>query len=143
MTTNINSYILGSSTVQNTNLHDNVFGSSVGTAVEGHTTITINTSGDLSGGGTITLGSGGTLEVSYTGPTIPTNVSEFTNDSAYITSASIPTNVSEFTNDSAYITSASIPTAISSFTNDSAYITASAIPSNISCLLYTSPSPRD
>ena len=132
MTTNINSYILGTSTVQNTNLHDNVFGSSVGTAVEGHTTLTINTSGDLSGGGTITLGTGGTLVVSYTGPTIPTNVSEFTNDSGYITSASIPTNVSSFTNDSAYITSASIPSNVSEFINDSAYITASAIPSNIS-----------
>ena len=124
MTTNINSYILGSSTVQNTNLHSNVFGSSIGTAVEGHTTITISTGGDLSGGGTITLGSGGNLEVSYTGPTIPTNVSEFTNDSAYITSASIPTAISAFTNDSAYITSASIPSNVSSFTNDSGYLTA-------------------
>jgi len=148
MTTNINSYILGSSTVQNTNLHNNVFGSSAGTAVEGDTQFTLNVGGDLTGGGTITLGSGGTLNVSYTGPTnvseltndssyitassIPSNVSEFINDSAYITASSIPTNVSELTNDSAYITSASIPTAISSFTNDSAYITSASIPTAIS-----------
>ena len=83
MTTNINSYILGASTVQNTNLHNNVFGNISGTAVEGDTQLTLNVSGDLSGGGTITLGSGGTLNISYTGPS---NVSEFTNDSGYLTS---------------------------------------------------------
>jgi len=54
MTTNINSYILGASTVQNTNLHNNVFGNISGTAVEGDTQLTLNVSGDLSGGGTIT-----------------------------------------------------------------------------------------
>ena len=86
MTTNINSYILGASTVQNTNLHNNVFGNVTGTAVEGDTQFTLNVSGDLSGGGTITLGSGGTLNVSYTGPVIPTLISEFTNDSGYLTS---------------------------------------------------------
>lgn len=102
MTTNINSYILGASTVQNTNLHNNVFGNVTGTAVEGDTQFTLNVSGDLSGGGTITLGSGGTLNVSYTGPV---NVSELTNDSGYITSSAIPTNVSAFTNDSGYLTS--------------------------------------
>lgn len=102
MTTNINSYILGTATVQNTNLHNNVFGSVSGTAVEGDTQITITTSGDLSGGGTLTLGSGGNLTLSYTGPT---NVSAFTNDSGYITSSAIPTNVSAFTNDSGYLTS--------------------------------------
>jgi len=121
MTTNINSYILGASTVQNTNLHNNVFGNVTGTAVQGDTQLVITTSGDLSGGGTITLGTGGTLNISYTGPV---NVSELINDSAYITSASVPTAISSFTNDSAYITSASIPTNVSSFTNDSGYLTA-------------------
>ncbi|MBO4751295.1 MAG: hypothetical protein J5526_00930, partial [Bacteroidales bacterium] len=38
-------------------------------------------------------------------PTVPTNVSEFTNDAGYITSANVPTNVSEFTNDAGYLTS--------------------------------------
>jgi hypothetical protein len=129
MTTNINSYILGASTVQNTNLHNNVFGNVTGTAVEGDTQLVITTSGDLSGGGTITLGTGGTLDISYTGPV---NVSAFTNDSGYITSSAIPTNVSAFTNDSGYITSSAIPTNVSAFTNDSGYITSSAIPTNVS-----------
>jgi hypothetical protein len=148
MTTNINSYILGASTVQNTNLHNNVFGNVTGTAVEGDTQLVITTSGDLSGGGTITLGTGGTLDISYTGPVnvsaftndsgyitssaIPTNVSAFTNDSGYITSSSIPTNVSELSNDSGYITSSAIPTNVSAFTNDSGYITSSSIPTNVS-----------
>ena len=38
-------------------------------------------------------------------PTVPTNVSEFTNDAGYITSAGVPTNVSEFTNDAGYLSS--------------------------------------
>lgn len=36
-------------------------------------------------------------------PDLPTNVSELTNDSGYITSAALPTNVSELTNDEGYI----------------------------------------
>ena len=98
MTTNINSYILGASTVQNTNLHNSVFGTTAGTAVEGDTQFTLNVGGDLTGGGTITLGSGGTLNVSYTGPVIPTLISSFTNDSGYLTSftetdPTVPTHV--------------------------------------------------
>ena len=48
-------------------------------------------------------------------PTVPTNVSAFTNDAGYITSADvqaaagIPTNVSAFTNDANYITLAQVP----------------------------------
>lgn len=48
-------------------------------------------------------------------PTVPTNVSAFTNDIGYITSvdvqeaANIPTNVSAFTNDAGYITSSDVP----------------------------------
>ena len=41
-------------------------------------------------------------------PTVPTNVSAFTNDAGYITSADIPTNVSSFTNDADYITSSAL-----------------------------------
>lgn len=57
----------------------------------------------------------------------PTNVSYWTNDAGYITSAAIPTNVSSFTNDAGYITSAAIPTNVSAFTNDAGYITNSAL----------------
>ena len=83
-------------------------------------------------------------------PTVPTNVSAFTNDAGYITGYSetdpqfnawdknyndltnkpvipaVPTNVSAFNNDAGYITMDSvpaIPTNVSSFTNDAGYIT--------------------
>jgi len=68
-------------------------------------------------------------------PTVPTNVSAFTNDAGYITMDSIPamptvpTNVSAFTNDAGYITMDSIsaiptiPTNVSAFTNDAGYLT--------------------
>ena len=42
---------------------------------------------------------------SVTLPSIPTNVSAFTNDAGYLTSDSIPTNVSAFANDASYLTS--------------------------------------
>ena len=64
-------------------------------------------------------------------PTVPTNVSAFTNDANYITDAAIPANVSAFTNDANYITSAdvpAIPTNVSVFTNDAGYITMDSIP---------------
>ncbi len=37
-------------------------------------------------------------------PSVPTKVSDLTNDSGYITSSSVPTKVSQLTNDSGYIT---------------------------------------
>ncbi len=43
---------------------------------------------------------------------VPTNLSEFNNDSGFITSAAIPTKLSAFTNDSGFITSAAIPTSL-------------------------------
>ncbi len=70
-------------------------------------------------------------------PTVPTNVSAFTNDAGYITMDSIPaiptvpTNVSAFTNDAGYITMDSvpaIPTNVSTFVNDAGYITMDSIP---------------
>ena len=76
-------------------------------------------------------------------PTVPTNVSAFTNDAGYITSANIPAiptvpiNVSAFTNDVGYITSAevqqaaNIPTVVSAFQNDAGYITISQIPTQV------------
>ena len=86
-------------------------------------------------------------------PTVPTNVSEFTNDAGYLTGytetdpqfnawnksyndltdkpviPTVPTNVSAFTNDAGYITMDSIPaiptvpTNVSEFTNDAGYLT--------------------
>ena len=62
-------------------------------------------------------------------PAVPTNVSAFTNDAGYVTSAAIPTvptNVSAFTNDAGYVTSSAIPTVptnVSAFTNDVPYLT--------------------
>lgn len=53
----------------------------------------------------------------------PTNVSYWTNDAGYITSASLPTKTSDLTNDSGFITSASLPTKTSDLTNDSGFIT--------------------
>ncbi len=94
-------------------------------------------------------------------PTVPTNVSAFTNDAGYITGytetdpqftawdkdyndlinkpviPTVPTNVSAFTNDAGYITSASIPaiptvpTNVSAFTNDAGYITAAQVPAQV------------
>ena len=68
-------------------------------------------------------------------PTVPDNVSAFTNDAGYITEQDIPdiptvpTNVSAFINDVGYITMDSIPsipivpTNVSAFTNDAGYLT--------------------
>lgn len=61
-------------------------------------------------------------------PTVPTNVSSFTNDAGYITSSAIPavpTKTSDLTNDSGFITSAAIPTVptkVSELTNDAGYV---------------------
>ena len=53
----------------------------------------------------------------------PTNVSYWTNDAGYITSAAVPTKTSDLTNDSGFITSAALPTKTSDLTNDSGFIT--------------------
>lgn len=53
----------------------------------------------------------------------PTNVSYWTNDAGYITSADIPTKTSDLTNDSDFVTSADVPTKTSDLTNDSGFIT--------------------
>lgn len=55
-------------------------------------------------------------------PTIPTNVSGFTNDAGYITDADVPKKTSELTNDSGYITSSAVPTKVSQLTNDSNFV---------------------
>ena len=53
----------------------------------------------------------------------PTDVSYWTNDAGYITSADIPTKTSDLDNDSNFVTSADIPTKTSDLTNDSGFIT--------------------
>ena len=46
--------------------------------------------------------------------TVPTAVSDLTNDSGFITSSSLPTNVSDLTNDAGYQTASEVTTAINS-----------------------------
>ena len=53
----------------------------------------------------------------------PTNVSYWTNDAGYVTSAAIPTKTSDLDNDSGFVTSADVPTKTSDLTNDSGFIT--------------------
>lgn len=64
-------------------------------------------------------------------PTVPTKVSDLTNDSGYITSSALPTKVSDLTNDSGFITASAIPTNVSAFTNDSGYLTSYTETGNI------------
>ena len=72
------------------------------------------------------LSSSGLASVDWTDITNkPTNVSYWTNDAGYITSAAVPTKTSDLTNDSGFITSASVPTKTSYLTNDSGFITSS------------------
>lgn len=53
----------------------------------------------------------------------PTNVSYWTNDAGYVTSAAIPTKTSDLTNDSDFVIIADVPTKTSDLTNDSGFIT--------------------
>lgn len=101
------------------------------------TAVPIASAQDLGGikvGSGLSIAADGTLSVTSAGSVAwnditgkPSNVSYWTNDAGYITSADIPTNVSAFTNDAGYITSASIPTNVSAFTNDAGYLTSSAL----------------
>lgn len=87
--------------------------------------------------------------------TVPTNTSDLSNDSGFITSSDIPTNVSAFNNDAGYLTSApvtsvnsktgavtldasdvgalpdstAIPSKTSELNNDSGFITSASVPS--------------
>lgn len=89
-----------------------------------------NTAGVIKVGNNLSIDANGVL--SATGTTSldwanitnkPTNVSYWTNDAGYITSAALPTKTSDLTNDSGFITSASLPTKTSDLTNDSGFIT--------------------
>ena len=58
---------------------------------------------------------------------IPTKVSDLSNDSNFATVSQIPTKVSDLTNDSGYATASQIPTKVSDLTNDSGYATTSYV----------------
>lgn len=68
------------------------------------------------------------------GLSIPSKVSDLTNDTGFITSASLPTKVSDLTNDTGFITSSSLPTKVSDLQNDSGFITSSSLPTKTSDL---------
>jgi len=61
-------------------------------------------------------------------PSIPTKVSELSNDSEFISTADIPQKVSDLTNDLGFITTGDIPTTTSDLVNDAGFITANDIP---------------
>lgn len=84
MTTKVNSNLIGNSEVHYYHLNSDVFGSTASTAVKGNTTFQLNVGGSLTGGGTLTLGSGGVLTVSYTEPTNPEYNSVTITDGALI-----------------------------------------------------------
>ena len=83
-------------------------------------------------------------------PTVPTNVSAFTNDAQYITQSAlgstlqgyatvgsiptVPTNISAFVNDRGYITSSGVPTNVAAFENDAHYITEAQFNTMLSAL---------
>lgn len=54
--------------------------------------------------------SGDYNDIATNKPTIPSAVSDLSNDTGFITSSSVPTAVSELTNDSGYLTTAPAPT---------------------------------
>lgn len=58
--------------------------------------------------------------------TIPSKVSDLTNDAGYITASAIPSNLGAFTNDVGYVTASAIPSTVGSFTNDVGYLTSSS-----------------
>lgn len=58
---------------------------------------------------------------------IPTKVSDLSNDVGYVTGNDIPENTSDLTNDSGFITSEDVPTKTSQLTNDSNFTTTTAL----------------
>ena len=65
---------------------------------------------------------------------IPTKLSQLENDKGFITSSNLPTKTSQLTNDSGFITSSSLPTKTSQLSNDSGFITSAAVPTKVSQL---------
>lgn len=71
MTTKVNSNLIGNTEVHYFHLNSDVFGNSSSKSVRGDTTIQIDVTGSLTGGGTLVLGEGGTITIGYTEPTSP------------------------------------------------------------------------
>jgi len=117
MVTKVSGLVLGNAEVHYNHLNSDVFGPTAGLVVEGNKQIVVTTTGDLSGGGTIVLGQGGTINLSYNEPT---NVSYFTNDSQYV---SVGDDLSLFTNNPGYVVTGSN---VSIFNNDVAYVSSGA-----------------
>ena len=113
MVTKVSGLVLGNAQVHYNHLNSDVFGPAAGLVVEGNTQLVVTTSGDLSGGGTITLGSGGAVNISYNEPT---DVSHFNNDASYIASGDA---ISLLLNDAGYVVTGSN---VSVFNNDAAYV---------------------
>ena len=66
-----------------------------------------------------------------TANSFPIALSELTNDAGFITANSLPTALSDLTNDTGFITANSLPIALSDLTNDTGFITANSVPSDI------------
>jgi beta-galactosidase GanA len=102
MTTKVNSNLIGNTEVHYFHLNSDIYGSSSTTTVRGNTSIQINTTGSLTGGGTLVLGAGGTLTIDYTEPTNPsyssvtvTNGGKMTGFSTTV-SGTTPTTVASY-----------------------------------------------
>ena len=59
---------------------------------------------------------------------IPTQLSDLTNDTGFITSDAIPTDLSSFSDDVGYAKTSEIPTSVSELDNDSGYLTEESDP---------------
>ena len=66
---------------------------------------------------------------------IPTKLSEFQNDTGFITESDIPKNLSEFNNDTNFATADQIPTDISELNNDIPYARLDEVPTKVSELI--------
>lgn len=75
-------------------------------------------------------------------PEIPENLSDFNNDTGFITNANIPSKTSDLVNDSGFITSSDVPTKTSELQNDSGFITDAGVTSfngSTGAVTYTAP----
>ena len=74
-----------------------------------------------------------TNDVGYSEATdIPTKVSQLVNDVPYAKKSELPKNVSELTNDEGFVTSTDIPTKVSELANDVPYAKKNELPKNLS-----------
>ncbi len=102
MTTKVNSNLIGNTEVHYFHLNSDVFGNGSTNTVRGDTTIQVNTTGSLTGGGTLILGEGGTITIGYTEPTSPQYTEVSINDggtiisSTTIVSGTAPTTIATY-----------------------------------------------